>query len=758
MLKARCLFFKCLLVLCQFSFLVAEDNTWICIGPDDASIQVIAVDPHNNQHLLAGTIVGGLFVSTNGGIGWNHVNFPVTEPSARKILFHPLAPDTVFYATTEGIFRSNDNGFSWFRLPVPFQENEYRCIAIHPFNPSVIIAGSWGYIIRSDDGGASWREIIIGVSVSDIEFDPIDSGIVYAAAYAGYTGKSIFKSYDCGETWQNITNDMDSVAVSEDLEINHSDPSIMYIARFYSDTLPGHCLVKTTNGGNHWFDITPPQMQRGNGHCVVVSRRAPNMVFLGAMGDGIFRSSDGGMNWERINTGLGNNLISRLMEDSSTGILYVGTYFAGMYRSTDNGNHWEKISQNVKQAFCIEFAINTRNSDSLFLVTYNGLYLSSDKGLHWIRKDIWPQIEPYFLTSIDINKYEPNNIYIAWESQMSPGTGGVIRSTDGGISWNDISFGLPYNCEPRKVRLAYHDSSIALIYLAEKTGLYYSDDSGQNWWLMGNGLPAGISFHQVGVSPVDGNIAYVGCNNNGHYYRTTDGGVSWSILESMPIGIAPGEIVCDPISESTIYANCGIDSGLYISNDLGENWCQINNNLPRYNTGLIISGIAINPLNNSDIYVNSFSHGFYISTNSGNSWQSLNNGLNLNYSGGITVIDPLDTNQIYLATLGYSCWSIHRSISGINYQIEPCNIFLSPNYPNPFNSSTTIRYTIPTPGPITLDIYDILGRKVQTLLDISQPAGEYQVTWKAENFSSGMYFFKLRFDDKTISKPMLLLK
>jgi hypothetical protein len=88
----------------------------------------------------------------------------------------------------------------------------------------------------------------------------------------------------------------------------------------------------------------------------------------------------------------------------------------------------------------------------------------------------------------------------------------------------------------------------------------------------------------------------------------------------------------------------------------------------------------------------------------------------------------------------------------------PIDYTLSPNYPNPFNSSTTIRYTIPIAGPVTLDIYDILGRKVQTLLDINQPAGEYQAVWQADRVSSGLYFYRLKAGEKVDSKPMILLK
>ena len=83
---------------------------------------------------------------------------------------------------------------------------------------------------------------------------------------------------------------------------------------------------------------------------------------------------------------------------------------------------------------------------------------------------------------------------------------------------------------------------------------------------------------------------------------------------------------------------------------------------------------------------------------------------------------------------------------------------LSPNYPNPFNASTTIKYTLPEPADITIDIYNLLGRKVETLIDGFQPAGAHSVIWQAEGFSSGIYFYKLTAGDYSQTQRMMLLK
>ena len=88
----------------------------------------------------------------------------------------------------------------------------------------------------------------------------------------------------------------------------------------------------------------------------------------------------------------------------------------------------------------------------------------------------------------------------------------------------------------------------------------------------------------------------------------------------------------------------------------------------------------------------------------------------------------------------------------------PDRYYIFQNYPNPFNAATTIVYSIPEPSKVTVEIYDILGRKVETLVQGEQPAGYHQVVWDAEDASSGMYFYRIQARDFVGTKKMLLLK
>lgn len=87
------------------------------------------------------------------------------------------------------------------------------------------------------------------------------------------------------------------------------------------------------------------------------------------------------------------------------------------------------------------------------------------------------------------------------------------------------------------------------------------------------------------------------------------------------------------------------------------------------------------------------------------------------------------------------------------------------NYPNPFNPETTIRYTIPVETRHTLslqnvllNVYDVLGKKIATLVNESQKPGSYEVTWNANNFPCGIYFYRLTICKFSKTRKMILLK
>jgi len=86
------------------------------------------------------------------------------------------------------------------------------------------------------------------------------------------------------------------------------------------------------------------------------------------------------------------------------------------------------------------------------------------------------------------------------------------------------------------------------------------------------------------------------------------------------------------------------------------------------------------------------------------------------------------------------------------------NYALEQNYPNPFNSSTNISFQLKSAGFTTLKVYDMLGRKVQTIVEQSLEAGSYKFIFNASNLPSGVYFYRIKSDNFTDVKKMLLVK
>jgi predicted GH43/DUF377 family glycosyl hydrolase len=98
-------------------------------------------------------------------------------------------------------------------------------------------------------------------------------------------------------------------------------------------------------------------------------------------------------------------------------------------------------------------------------------------------------------------------------------------------------------------------------------------------------------------------------------------------------------------------------------------------------------------------------------------------------------------------------------VTGLSETSEvPIKYYLSSNYPNPFNPATKIRYQIANAGMVSLQVYNLLGEVVATLVNEEKPVGTYELTWNAENLSSGVYFYRLQAGNFIETKKMLLLK
>ena len=92
--------------------------------------------------------------------------------------------------------------------------------------------------------------------------------------------------------------------------------------------------------------------------------------------------------------------------------------------------------------------------------------------------------------------------------------------------------------------------------------------------------------------------------------------------------------------------------------------------------------------------------------------------------------------------------------------VLPTTFDLSQNYPNPFNPGTEIKYSLASPGKVTLQVFNMLGQKVKTLIYENKPAGDFSVSWDGKDelqtsVASGIYFYKLEVNGKDFSEVFI---
>jgi hypothetical protein len=149
--------------------------------------------------------------------------------------------------------------------------------------------------------------------------------------------------------------------------------------------------------------------------------------------------------------------------------------------------------------------------------------------------------------------------------------------------------------------------------------------------------------------------------------------------------------------------------------------------------------------------------GIFISNYYGNTWKKENSGLP---QISISSIGVDSSGYIFVGTLGGGIYRSAQSITKVQVVsgLLPTYYSLSQNYPNPFNPSTSISYSIPKQTQVQLQVYNLLGQLIATLVDESKQPGTYTVTWDASTRSSGLYFYRMTAGEFVETKKAILLK
>lgn len=160
--------------------------------------------------------------------------------------------------------------------------------------------------------------------------------------------------------------------------------------------------------------------------------------------------------------------------------------------------------------------------------------------------------------------------------------------------------------------------------------------------------------------------------------------------------------------------------------------------------------VASSPQNNK-ISWSVFNSGFGFSKNS-------NSGITAVAGQNFTGTDTSSNTEItsgFLAGFSPVLTDVSNNNNGGSI---PEKFELSQNYPNPFNPTTTIRYSLPEAASVRLDIYNILGQRISTLVNEEQKAGNYQVRFQTPGLSSGVYLYRLQAGNHVMVRKMLFMK
>jgi photosystem II stability/assembly factor-like uncharacterized protein len=256
-----------------------DGETWMRPDTARASGMSLLVDPADRSTIYYGTWERGIYRSTDHGATFSQVG--ASEIVGDVVSIAAKADGTILAGSRSGIFATNDRGVSWTLINGSPAGAAMHALLVDPGNDNVLYAGTNGNgAFRTLDGGNSWERMGTFTQVSDLEFHPDNTSIVYAAAWDG-----VWQSVDAGTTWTNIGGIRNS-----DFAFDPTNSSIAY----RTSRLDG--VHKSVDGAQTWSPIN-------NGLGAVINDiysvhvLPSGTVLVGTEFDGVFRSIDGGASW-----------------------------------------------------------------------------------------------------------------------------------------------------------------------------------------------------------------------------------------------------------------------------------------------------------------------------------------------------------------------------------------------------------------------------------------------------------------------------
>ncbi|NAY92579.1 glycosyl hydrolase [Muricauda sp. JGD-17] len=395
--------------------------------------------------------------------------------------------------------------------------------------------------------------------------------------YMGTTGGGIWKTTDDGITWKNISDGQLKTGTVGDITVSESDPNLIVVgmgehaARGVMTSM-GDGVYKSTDAGKTWKHIGLDETRHISD--VIIHPKNPNILFVAAQGAqygpseqrGIYRSTDGGENWERVlfideNTGAS----SLSMDMKNPLILYAALWqhrrypwtmesggpSSGIYKSTDGGTTWKKLEKGLPKEFGkAGVSVSRANPDLVFAVIEaedekGGVYKSVDAGKTWkqINKDRINIARSWYYMEIFADPQNENIVYVL----NAP----VTKSIDGGKTFTPLP--TPHG-DNHDLWIHPHDNDIMIN--SNDGGANVSNNGGKSWSTQKN-QPTSQFYRVITDNLVPYNV-YGGQQDNSAIAiasRTNDAGIDWKDWYSVA-GCESAYLAFDPDNPEVVYGGC----------------------------------------------------------------------------------------------------------------------------------------------------------------------------------------------------------
>ncbi|HET9768637.1 MAG TPA: hypothetical protein VFS60_17455 [Thermoanaerobaculia bacterium] len=618
--------------------------TWRSEGPFLATASDIAVDPSHTDTVYVATHGGGVWRSDDGGATWTLPGNEMTSRQVNWVIVDPGKSTTVWAGVEDaGLWRSLDRGATWKQVRPNDDQVTGARIAFAPTQPASIWVPSTNLHHRSIDGGKTWTEFRVGnQDAYAIAVNPKDPKIVLAGGRGSTL--NLARSSDGGKTWRQTGIGIRDKSVRRVL-FDPSDPKTVYAYAGFGE------LFKSTDGGDNFEPLNIGLGGTDEITDLDIDPANPQVLWAATEG-GLKTSGDGGKTWRVAERGTGFYLVSAVtLVPGKPGVLFAATSGGtGVFRSNDGGEHWSASNQGIGAGWVERIWPAPKQPGFLYVQTGVGLYRRDAAGS-------WSAVLAPFdddgeaeIDGILYDRAAPNTAYAYSGSRY-------WRSTDGGRGWSE-----PERKEPGLRAMMRGDlSSPEFKSMAQDAGdaktfyggawsssdpgknVFRTTDGGKTWKPAGTGLAEGAVSLLFATAP---KTVYAVVGKEG-VYRTRDGGGSWSNAASGLPGGEVRQLAFRAAAPSLLFA--ATEHGLFQSGDGGDSWKRTAASLKEDD----VEAVVVAP--SGDVFAGGF-EGVYRSTDGGGTWTTMNGEL-ANVDVRALAIEPGAPARLYAGFGGGSVWS-----------------------------------------------------------------------------------------------------